>query len=238
MSTAPEDDRLPGTAQAILDAAVDLFVGRNYEGASMREIAAAVGVTPASLYNHYRSKEDILWEIVQRSWRALSDAQMSSASSASGTVEQFVSFVDAHSRFHAMHPRLAGIANRQLQSLESRRYRTVMERRRDYAGRLQTIVSAGVAEGVFTVPHVPVAAFALLDVGMGLTRWFDPSKELSVDEVCTAHVELALRAVHYTGDRQRLSSHLGDRDGRGATAAGPAASGTQVEGPGRTPGSP
>lgn len=66
------------------------------------------------------------------------------------------------------------------------------------------------------MPHVPVAAFVLLDVGMGLTRWFDPPKELSADEVCTTHLELA---VHYTGDRQRTWSHLGDGDGRGGAVA-------------------
>ncbi len=44
--------------------ATHLFVERGFDGASMRDIAAACGVTKASLYYHYPSKADLLRDIV------------------------------------------------------------------------------------------------------------------------------------------------------------------------------
>ena len=54
------------TRQCILDAALDLFAREGYAGASIRQIARAVGITEAGLYAHFPSK------------RALSDTHLSS----------------------------------------------------------------------------------------------------------------------------------------------------------------
>jgi len=48
------------TKDRILEAAIELFAERGYEGCSMRQIAAAVGVTEGAVYRHYPSKESIL----------------------------------------------------------------------------------------------------------------------------------------------------------------------------------
>jgi len=44
----------------ILDEAARLFSTRGYESTSMRDIAAAVGMLPGSIYYHFPSKDDIL----------------------------------------------------------------------------------------------------------------------------------------------------------------------------------
>jgi AcrR family transcriptional regulator len=48
------------TRQRILICAVDLFAAKGYVETSVRDITTAVGIKPASLYNHFSSKEDIL----------------------------------------------------------------------------------------------------------------------------------------------------------------------------------
>ena len=52
------------TRRKILVAAVDLFASKGYTETSVRDIATAVGIKPASLYNHFSSKEDILASIL------------------------------------------------------------------------------------------------------------------------------------------------------------------------------
>lgn len=47
----------------IYNTAVDLFRSKGYAAASMRELANQVGLEPASLYTHIRSKEEILHKI-------------------------------------------------------------------------------------------------------------------------------------------------------------------------------
>jgi len=48
------------TKQQILDAALTLFSEQGYQSSSMRQIAAAVGIKAASIYNHFTGKEEIL----------------------------------------------------------------------------------------------------------------------------------------------------------------------------------
>jgi TetR/AcrR family transcriptional regulator len=49
---------------AIRDAAAALFAEQGFDGSSMAELAHSCGVTKASLYHYYASKEDVLFDIL------------------------------------------------------------------------------------------------------------------------------------------------------------------------------
>ncbi|MDR2605919.1 MAG: TetR/AcrR family transcriptional regulator [Oscillospiraceae bacterium] len=51
------------TKERILTEALNLFSERGYNGVSMREIAKAVNITAASIYNHFKSKGEIISEL-------------------------------------------------------------------------------------------------------------------------------------------------------------------------------
>jgi AcrR family transcriptional regulator len=57
-------DKMENTKQAIIYQALILFSDKGYDGVSMRDIAGAVGIKAASLYNHFKSKEDIFNNII------------------------------------------------------------------------------------------------------------------------------------------------------------------------------
>lgn len=52
------------TKQEILDKALDLFSVQGYEATSVSQIADAVGIRKASLYSHFKSKQEILDALV------------------------------------------------------------------------------------------------------------------------------------------------------------------------------
>lgn len=54
---------------AILDAAHDLLVEQGYMEMSMDDLAARVGVSKATLYQHFPSKEDLVIHVIVRSMR-------------------------------------------------------------------------------------------------------------------------------------------------------------------------
>lgn len=51
------------TRERILLAALEVFTNQGYEGARMEKIASMVGINKASLYFHFKSKEDIFREL-------------------------------------------------------------------------------------------------------------------------------------------------------------------------------
>jgi TetR/AcrR family transcriptional regulator, biofilm operon repressor len=65
---------LENTKETILYQALTLFSDRGYEGVSMRDIAGAVGIKAASLYNHFKNKEDIFSCIIDEMSKRYEDA--------------------------------------------------------------------------------------------------------------------------------------------------------------------
>ncbi|KUH94935.1 hypothetical protein AU187_15065 [Mycobacterium sp. IS-1556] len=60
----PASDAEP-TGERILAAALRLFAEQGFAGTSVRQIAAAVGVTDAALYSHFPSKQAILNRLIE-----------------------------------------------------------------------------------------------------------------------------------------------------------------------------
>lgn len=54
-----------GRKAQILDAALDVFAEKGYEGGSMREIASRVGVTEPALYRHFSGKEALFLALLR-----------------------------------------------------------------------------------------------------------------------------------------------------------------------------
>jgi AcrR family transcriptional regulator len=72
-TTDPSDRRSApsSTRERILDAAESLFADRGFEGAAMRDIAAGANLNPASLYNHFTSKQALFEAVLERGLRPL-----------------------------------------------------------------------------------------------------------------------------------------------------------------------
>lgn len=56
--------KMKNTKQVILEKALELFSVQGYEGVSVVDIADAVGIKAASLYKHYKGKQDIFDSII------------------------------------------------------------------------------------------------------------------------------------------------------------------------------
>ncbi|NEE00350.1 TetR/AcrR family transcriptional regulator [Phytoactinopolyspora halotolerans] len=62
---AEAKDVAPDTAARIRSVALDLFGRQGYEKTSLRQIAEELGITKAAVYYHYRSKVDILDDLLR-----------------------------------------------------------------------------------------------------------------------------------------------------------------------------
>lgn len=98
MAQAAED---LGTRWSILDAAAKLFRHQGYSGASLRDVAAAVGMKAGSLYHHFASKEEIVVEVLNIGVQRVADEvrQAVSALPATAKPEELVATaIAAHLR--------------------------------------------------------------------------------------------------------------------------------------------
>ncbi|MFK0570094.1 TetR/AcrR family transcriptional regulator [Endozoicomonas sp.] len=61
------------TAQKILDVSERLFARNGFSGTSLREVAAEVGIREPGLYRHFKSKEALYQQVLERALRPLAD---------------------------------------------------------------------------------------------------------------------------------------------------------------------
>lgn len=76
-SALPEQPRTPkaaATRQRLLDLAAELFVEHGYDAVSLRDIAVAAGVTKGAIYGHFRSKGQMLVEVIRTELERRDDA--------------------------------------------------------------------------------------------------------------------------------------------------------------------
>ncbi|AEI02925.1 transcriptional regulator [Afipia carboxidovorans OM4] len=89
----------------ILAAAGQVFAEEGLEGASLRAIAVRAGYTPAALYFHFESKEDIYAEVLEASLASLGAAVDLAVAKASTPAQKLKAAATAFFRFYAENPR-------------------------------------------------------------------------------------------------------------------------------------
>ena len=208
--TRPQLPRRIGTGPAVADrpeqvrtAALELFAAQGYRATTIDEIGARVGIRGPSVYKHFRSKQDLLVDVVVGTTEAMLAVQRSAVRSAGDVRGQLRRAVEAHVRFHAEHPREAFVAAREVDSLAEPHRSDVLRQRGRYERRLRRLVETGVREGVFAVDSPRLAAYGILDMGAGVAGWFRPGGSVSQDELATFYAELALRMLGVRAARKR-----------------------------------
>ena len=59
--------------ERLLDHAARIFCDKGYEGASMRDLSRACGMSLAGLYHYFSSKEELLYLIQKHAFRTIID---------------------------------------------------------------------------------------------------------------------------------------------------------------------
>jgi len=185
-----------GSRGAILDTALRLIAERGYGGTSVRDIAAASGVQPATLYAHFPSKEHVLLELCrighEEYLRQIRDALLGSLPDPR---EQIVIFVRAHVGFHAAYSMLAVLCNSELHMLSAQLGAPVFQLRKQGEDNITAIVQRGIDQGLFKVPHVWLATAMIGGAGVRVANWYTPQFELPAEQVAEIYARQSLRIL-------------------------------------------
>ena len=147
-------DPLPigGTAiQARLaEAAVELFYQRGALATTVRDITGACGLTPGALYNHFASKDHLLYLVVRDIHRQVDDALGALiASSDEDPVVQLTTAVKFLVSHTSVFKKRSRVASREFTVLTGSRREEITAIRRQTRDRFAAILRTGAEQGVF-----------------------------------------------------------------------------------------
>lgn len=193
---APKRGR-PGHDQAtVLRIAIDLFNRQGYDGTSMGDLAAELGVTKSAIYHHVPGKEHLLSLALDEALEGL-EATIAGAEAMAGAsaydrlrsvVRQSVEVLVAHQPAVTLLLRVRGNSEVELKALA---------RRRRIDARLAALVQAAVDEGTLRSDLRPELVSRLL-FGMvnSLVEWHRPGRGVGGTELADAIATLAFDGLH------------------------------------------
>jgi len=190
------------TAKGLLEAARDLFVINGYAAVSMREIALKMGINAGAIYNHFPSKQEILFRLLQDHMLDLLDQWKILRAKYEQESDQLIlqTFVNFHIAFHVDKSKEVFISYMELRSLNSTNFLIISKLRDDYENVLRKILEVGKKNNNLNFKDAEITTKALLGMLSSLTHWYDIGGRLSTKEIQKIYWELIYQSVQ--GDRE------------------------------------
>ncbi|MFG3498356.1 TetR/AcrR family transcriptional regulator [Streptomyces sp. NPDC047928] len=191
----PWDEVTPEAARRLLVAAVEAFAERGYHATTTRDIAGRAGMSPAALYIHYKTKEELLHRISRIGHDRALDILEAAADRPGTAAERLAEAVRSFVRWHAERHTTARVVQYELDALGPDHRAEIVALRRRTDAVVRRIINEGVEAGEFDVPDVPGTTLAVLSLCIDVARWFNAQGRRTPDEVGDLYADLVLRMV-------------------------------------------
>lgn len=196
-ASTPRD--LPDARTRLGLAAVEAFATRGFHGTTTRDISTAAGMSPAALYVHHRSKEELLFELARVGHARVLELVQASVARSEDPATQLGDLVEDFVRDHAVSHTGARVINYELAALSEEHRAEILAIRHEIDLVVRDVVDRGVAAGVFVTPDPRMTTLAILSLGIDVARWYRDEGRWSPDEVAAHYRLLALRMVDAAG---------------------------------------
>lgn len=190
-----QQERSDATRARLLDAAVSAFAEHGFHGTSTRDIAVAAGLSPAAVYIHYKSKEELLYQISRRGHDTSRRLMEVALATSDDPAQQLAGMVRAMALDHARNHTTGRVVNYELDALSPRHRREIRHIRAEIERGVRGVVESGIESGVFGTTEPDKAAVALLSLSIDITRWYHDAGRWSPEDVAEFYVDLALKMV-------------------------------------------
>lgn len=195
MKKRARQDRVTRQAQ-ILETAARIFCDKGFEGASMGDISAALGITKAGIYHHIRSKEDLLYAIMSYGMDLFERKVLRRVMDIRDPLERLRATLKGHILVVTRdRPKEITVILHESNVLKGRYREKIDARKRRYVRFLERTFRDLVRSGVARRVDPTVAAFAMLGMVNWIYQWHRPAGRLSGAELADAFADLFLKGI-------------------------------------------
>jgi TetR/AcrR family transcriptional regulator, cholesterol catabolism regulator len=174
----------------ILRAAADLFRERGYQASTVDHIAARLGMSKASLYTHFRAKEEMLAAISRETIEAFTRDLNLVLASRLGAEDKLRTVVRQHVQFVIANRSFLTVFFGEEANLPPRFVRSLAAQKDRYDKGVERIVEEGIRSGVFREMSPRLVVFALLGMVNWVHKWYNPRGRWGAEEISAAFLAL------------------------------------------------
>src|SRR5438270_4519866 len=126
------DSRFERRRSKLLHRAAHIFCEKGYEGASMRDLSRAAGMSLAGLYHYFESKEDLLYLIQKHTFRTIIERLQERLKESKDAEERVRIFIENHLEYFLANKEAMKVLTHEDETLKNGRGAEIRTIKREY----------------------------------------------------------------------------------------------------------
>ena len=181
--------------QEIITVASSLFNEKGYKTVSMRDIATAMDIKAASLYNHINGKQEILSEIILKVAEEFTTGMENVVGENSSAIEKVEKVIEMHIDITVNYSEALAALNNDWMHLEKADLSAFVKMREDYEENFRKIIKQGIEAGEIKPNHPEVILFSILSTLRTLYLWYQKRGKLDVNILKKDMVSVLIKGI-------------------------------------------
>lgn len=181
--------------QQIVAAAIRVFFEMGYEGASLRDLAAQVGINKATVYHYFASKEEILYHILREVGGGLLEGVRRAAAYDGNPLDALEAMIRFQIEYMEDHLEEVKVLVEEKKSLRADLMHTTRDTESEILRLYKDTLLRCTEQGLIRPVQVTTAAFGILGQINWLYHWYRPDGPLSIHELAEQVVCLLLHGL-------------------------------------------
>jgi len=179
----------------LLLAAVENFWKSGFHASSTRDIAKRAKLSPAAVYVHFKSKEELLFTIIVVVAERLHERLATTSQEAGGPTERLKRIVQDYVAFPLKMYKAACVANTEFNFLNSTQRKDIVKIRDALELIVADCLREGCATGEFRIKDIDMMRTAIVAMCRSVLSWYSPRGRLTPEEIGEYYSELAISMV-------------------------------------------
>lgn len=181
--------------QQVVDQATALFYKNGYDNTSIRELSSATGLSVAGVYYFFKDKEEILFNILNKSIIDLNNTIKTAVLEDDDPHVNLRRIIESLLGHVIKHKMEISILNREDGRLNEEQKETIAEKRREAYALMKNELSKLEKMGKLKSKNLTTAIFAVFSMTTWFGRWYTPDGPLSLEEIAAEMADIFFTGV-------------------------------------------
>jgi AcrR family transcriptional regulator len=197
--------------QRILRYSAEIFAEQGFEGASIRGISRATGISLSGLYYYFESKQKLLYLIQRHAFTSILSKLQVRLATAQEPEERLKLFIQNHLEYFLAHPAEMKVLSHDEDALEGTYKKEIASIKRRYYDCARGIFEELGGGAAMSGLNPRVAVLSLYGMMNWVYKWHNPKVDPRADELAGNMSEIFLRGVLHRRNGARAGHDLVSR---------------------------
>ncbi|TBX65361.1 TetR/AcrR family transcriptional regulator [Flavobacterium silvisoli] len=179
----------------IITVAAKLFKEKGYSAVTMRDIAQAMDIKAASLYNHIKSKQEILVLIIVEIAEEFTQTMDEVVHSEESTIKKIEKIIQLHIDITLRDANALACLNNDWMHLSDTELAYFIKMREEYEENFRTIIKKGIADNEIKNLNLEVIIFSILSTLRTLYLWYGKKKSPDSKTLTSNMIQVLLNGI-------------------------------------------